>query len=100
MKVGMLLEGGAMRAMFTAGVLDVMLENDIPIDGIIGVSAGALFGPNYFSKQRGRVIRLSKRYAKDKRYISIRNLLLTEIINNRNILMNHLKSVLEYFALG
>lgn len=84
MKVGMLLEGGAMRAMFTAGVLDVMLENDIPIDGIIGVSAGALFGPNYFSKQRGRVIRLSKRYAKDKRYISIRNLLLTGNMVSKN----------------
>lgn len=77
MKVGLVLEGGAMRGMFTAGVLDVMLENNIEIDGIIGVSAGALFGPNYFSKQKGRVIRYSKRFAKDKRYISMLNLLLT-----------------------
>ena len=77
MKVGMVLEGGAMRGMFTAGVLDVMLENNIEVDGIIGVSAGALFGPNYFSKQKGRVIRYSKKYANDKRYISMRNLILT-----------------------
>ena len=47
-KVGMVLEGGSMRGIFTAGVLDTLLENNIEIDGIIGVSAGALFGVNYF----------------------------------------------------
>ena len=46
MKVGLLLEGGAMRGMYTAGVLDVLLENNIKVDLIIGVSAGALFGVN------------------------------------------------------
>ena len=77
MKVGMVLEGGGMRGMFTAGVLDVLLDNNINVDGIIGVSAGALFGPNFFSLQKGRVIRYSKKYATDKRYISILNLILT-----------------------
>ena len=77
MKVGLVLEGGAMRGLFTAGVLDIMLENNINVDGIIGVSAGALFGANYFSKQKGRVIRYSTRYANDKRYISALNLILT-----------------------
>ena len=62
MKVGLVLEGGAMRGMYTAGVLDVFMENDIKIDGIVGVSAGALFGVNYFSRQNGRVIRYSKKY--------------------------------------
>ena len=50
-KVGMVLEGGAMRGMYTAGVLDILLENNIEIDGIVGVSAGALFGINYFTKK-------------------------------------------------
>ena len=49
-KVGLVLEGGAMRGMYTVGVLDVMMDNEIEVDGIIGTSAGALFGPNYFSK--------------------------------------------------
>ena len=77
MKVGLVLEGGAMRGMFTAGVLDVFMDEKINIDGIIGVSAGALFGPNYFSNQKGRVIRYSKRFANDKRYMSIFNLVFT-----------------------
>ena len=83
-KVGLVLEGGAMRGMFTAGVLDVFLDNNINIDGIIGVSAGALFGVNYFSRQRGRVIRYSKKYCNDLRYISIPSLILTGNIVNKN----------------
>ena len=51
MKTGLLLEGGAMRGLYTAGILDVFMEKGIKIDGIIGVSAGALFGMNYKSKQ-------------------------------------------------
>ena len=47
MKVGLVLEGGAMRGMFTAGVLDVFLDEQIHIDGIVSVSAGALFGVNF-----------------------------------------------------
>ena len=53
MRTGLLLEGGAMRCMYTEGVIDVFLENEIKIDGIVGVSAGALFGINYKSKQVG-----------------------------------------------
>ena len=59
MSIGLVLEGGAMRGMYTAGVLDVFLDNNIKIDGIVAVSAGALFGINYLSKQRGRAINLS-----------------------------------------
>ena len=54
---GLILEGGAMRGMFTAGVIDVMMEQGIEYDGLIGVSAGAAFGCNYKSKQIGRAIR-------------------------------------------
>ena len=77
MKSGLILEGGAMRGMFTAGVIDVLMENGIHFDGIIGVSAGACFGCNYKSHQIGRVIRYSKRFAKDPQYCSFRSLLKT-----------------------
>ena len=67
MKTGLILEGGAMRGLFTAGVMDVMLEHNIPFDGAIGVSAGAAFGCNYKSKQIGRVLRYNLRFCADKR---------------------------------
>ena len=56
MKTGLVMEGGAMRGLFTAGVTDVWMENGIEFDGAIGVSAGAVFGCNYKSKQPGRTI--------------------------------------------
>ena len=56
MKNGLVLEGGAMRGMFTCGVTDVLLEKGVVFDGAIGVSAGAVFGCNYKSKQPGRAI--------------------------------------------
>lgn len=68
MKTGLILEGGAMRGMFTAGVMDVMMEAGIEFDGAIGVSAGAAFGCNYKSKQIGRVIRYNSKFCDDKRY--------------------------------
>lgn len=71
MKVGLVLEGGAMRGMYTIGVLDVFMENNILVDGVIGVSAGALFGVNYCSKQIGRAIRYNKRFNHDKNYMGI-----------------------------
>ncbi len=82
-KVGLVLEGGSMRGMYTAGVLDVFMDAGINVDGIIGVSAGALFGPNYFSKQKGRVIRYNKRFCKDHRYMSLLSFLLTGNIVNK-----------------
>ena len=77
MKTGLVLEGGAMRGMFTAGVLDVLMENNIDFDGIAGVSAGAVFGCNFKSGQRGRAIRYNIRFSKDKRYCSLRSLIKT-----------------------
>lgn len=76
-KKGLVLEGGALRGLFTAGVMDVMMENGIEFDGLIGVSAGAAFGCNYKSRQPGRVIRYNKRYAHDWRYCSVKSLLKT-----------------------
>ena len=82
-KVGMVLEGGSMRGIFTTGVLDTFLDNNIEVDGIIGVSAGALFGVNYFSKQKGRGIRYNKKYLGDKRYISAHSLVTTGNMVNK-----------------
>lgn len=82
MKKGLVLEGGAMRGMFTAGVMDVMLEKGITFDGAIGVSAGAAFGVNYKSGQIGRVIRYNTRFCNDKRYCGLWSLLKSGDIYN------------------
>jgi len=84
MSIGLVLEGGAMRGMYTAGVLDVFLDNQIEVDGIVGVSAGVLFGVNYLSKQRGRTIRYNKRFARDKRYMGISSFIKTGNIINKD----------------
>lgn len=76
-KTGLVLEGGAMRGIYTAGVLDVFMDNNITFDGIIGVSAGAIFGVNLLSGQRGRVIRYNKRFNSDRHYMGIHPLLRT-----------------------
>ncbi len=77
MKTGLIMEGGAMRGLFTVGVTDVFMENGIEFDGAIGVSAGAAFGCNYKSRQPGRALRYNKEYAKDPRFCSIRSLIKT-----------------------
>ena len=95
MKVGLLLEGVAMRGLYTAGVLDVFMENNVKIDGIIGVSAGALFGMNYKSKQIGRVLRYNKKYAKDKNYMGFYSLLTTGNIMNEDFCFNKIVNELD-----
>ena len=77
MQTGLVLEGGAMRGMYTAGVLDVFMEEGIRLDATVGVSAGAIFGVNYFSGQQGRVIRYSRRFNRDPRYMGVLPLLFT-----------------------
>lgn len=82
MKRGLVLEGGAMRGLFTTGITDVMMEAGIEPDGLIGVSAGAAFGCNYKSRQPGRAIRYNKRFARDKRYCSWQSWLKTGDLYN------------------
>ena len=77
MKKGLVLEGGAMRGMFTCGVIDVLMENKIEFDGLSGISAGAIFGCNYKSKQIGRGVRYNKKWGRDPRYFGLRSLILT-----------------------
>ena len=84
MKVGLVLEGGAMRGLYTAGILDVFLEQDIHVDGIVGVSAGVLFGVNYPSKQKGRALRYNLKYLNNKRYMGLHSLITTGNIVNKD----------------
>lgn len=84
MKVGLVLEGGGMRGLYTSGILDVFLDAGIKVDGVVSVSAGALFGVNYLSKQRGRAIRYNKRFIKDKRYMGLRSWLTTGNMVNKD----------------
>lgn len=97
MKVGMVLEGGAMRGMYTAGVLDVMMENQVKVDGVIGVSAGAVFGCNYKSKQIGRVIRYNTKYCSDERYVSLKSLITTGDLYGAEFCYNELPNHLDPF---
>ncbi|MBP3820344.1 patatin family protein [bacterium] len=89
-EVALVLEGGAMRGLYTAGVLDVFMENDIKVNTIFGVSAGALFGINYKSGQIGRALRYNLKYAHDKRYMGMYSLLTTGDVMNREFCFNKL----------
>ena len=96
-KVGLVLEGGSFRGLYSAGVLDIMMDNNINIDCIVGTSAGALFGPNYFSNQRGRAIRYNKRFCKDRRNISLLSFLLTGNIVNKKFAYYKITKKLDIF---
>lgn len=76
-KTGLILEGGAMRGMFTCGVLDVFMENGISFDGAAGISAGATFGCNIKSRQIGRALRYNMKFSRDWRYCSLKSLIKT-----------------------
>ena len=97
MKTGLILEGGAMRGMFTAGVLDVLMEQGITVDGMVGVSAGAVFGCNYKSHQIGRTIRYNTTYCNDKRYASFRNLLRTGNLYSEDFCYHEVPEKLDPF---
>lgn len=71
------MEGGAMRGLFTCGIMDVLMEEGVTFDGAAGISAGAVFGVNYKSKQRGRPLRYNTTFCKDPRYGSLRSLIKT-----------------------
>ena len=97
MKKGLVLEGGAMRGMFTAGVIDVLMENDIEFDGAVGVSAGAAFGCNYKSKQIGRAVRYNTTYCRDRRYCSFYSLITTGNLFGADFCYRELPEKLDIF---
>lgn len=96
-KKGLILEGGAMRGLFTAGVMDVLMENKIAFDGIIGVSAGAAFGCNYKSGQIGRALRYNLKFCHDKRYCGISSLLKSGNIYNTDFCYGEIPLELDKF---
>ncbi|MDY5908088.1 MAG: patatin family protein [Bullifex sp.] len=97
MRTGLVLEGGAMRGMFTCGILDVFLEKGIDFDSTIGVSAGAVFGCNYKSRQVGRALRYNKRFCRDPRYCSGRSLLKTGDLYGAEFCYDELPNELDPF---
>lgn len=97
MKTGLVMEGGAMRGMFTAGVTDVFMEAGVTFDGAIGASAGAVFGCNYKSHQPGRVIRYNVRFCRDARYVSVRSLLKTGDLYGEAFCYHELPDTLDPF---
>lgn len=97
MKKGLIMEGGAMRGMFTCGVIDVMMEHEMEFDGAVGVSAGAAFGCNYKSKQIGRPIRYNKKYCKDKRFGSFQSWLKTGDVFDKQFCYYDIPDQLDVF---
>jgi predicted patatin/cPLA2 family phospholipase len=91
------LEGGALRGLFSAGVMDAMMEEGILFDAAVGVSAGAAFGSNYVSRQPGRAIRYNKRFAKDWRYCSLRSWLKTGDLFGAQFAYHELPTRLDIF---
>lgn len=97
MKTCLVLEGGALRGIYTAGVLDELMKENIKIDTIIGVSMGALVGINYISNQPKRALRYNLDYSNDKRYISINSLIKTGNIVNKDFAYYKLPEELDKF---
>ncbi|MBQ5565871.1 MAG: patatin family protein [Clostridia bacterium] len=97
MKTGLVLEGGAMRATYTIGVLDVFMEHNIKFDGVIGVSAGAIHGASFVANQPGRNIRYYKKYAPDKRFMSMHSLITTGDLVGKEFCYNEIPWKLDLF---
>ena len=98
MKIGLVLEGGGMRGLFSAGVLDALLElKELSVNGIVGVSSGALFGVNYVSKQKERAVRYNKKYADDKRYMGLHSWITTGNAVNKDFAFYELPCKLDVF---
>lgn len=97
MRTGLIMEGGAMRGMFTAGVLDVMMKHKIEFDTAIGVSAGAVFGCNFKSGQPGRVIRYNAAYCTNPHYAGLRTLVKTGDIFGEKFCYHDIPDYLDPF---
>ena len=96
-KTALVLEGGAMRGLYSAAVLDVLMDEGIKVDAIYATSAGVLFGVNYISGQRGRAIRYNKRFSCDKRYMGIHSLVTSGNIINKDFAFYEVPFTLDVF---
>ena len=96
-QIGLVMEGGAMRGLFTAGVIDVFMENRIEFSAAVGVSAGAAFGCNLKSRQAGRALRYNKRFCRDKRYCSFQSLIKTGDLYGADFCYREIPEELDIF---
>ena len=97
MKLGLVLEGGGMRGLYTCGVLDCFLDHQLFADYVIGVSAGACHGVSYVSMQRGRSFRVNTNYLHDKRYLSLRNFIQTKSLFGMDFIFDEIPHQLDLF---
>ncbi|WP_415927955.1 patatin-like phospholipase family protein [Slackia piriformis] len=95
--VNLILEGGAMRGQFTAGVLDYFMDNGLWCKNVVGTSAGALNGYNYIAGELGRTCYLNTKYCGDPRYLSMRNFALTGSAIRRDFMFDEIPNKLEPF---
>lgn len=93
-KVGLILEGGGMRGIYTAGVLDFFIDKNIEVDLVVGVSAGGCHAASYLSKQYNRAFRTNIDYLHDKEYLSFRNLIKTGSIFGMDLMFNKIPNEL------
>lgn len=97
MKIGIVLEGGGMRGLYTVGVLDALMERQVQPDYIIGVSAGAGNGVSFVSGQKGRGYRVCVNYLRDKRYISLSNFIRTKSVFGMDFVFNDIPEKYDPF---
>ena len=96
-KTALVMEGGAMRGLFTCGVMDVLMEEGISFDGGAGISAGAVFGVNFKSQQHGRPLRYNTTFCKDSRYGSLRSLITSGDLYNVDFCYREIPEELDVF---
>ena len=96
-KVAIVLEGGSFRGQFTAGVLDMLMENGVEVAACYGTSAGALNGINYKSRQIGRVNRVNLAFCNDPRYMGAQSLLTTGSMVGYDFMLNDVQDRLDPF---
>ncbi len=97
MKLGMVLEGGGMRGVYTAGVLDFFIDKDFYPDGIVGVSAGACHATSYIAKQRGRNFRVNTKYLSTDEYLSLKSLVKTGSLFGMDFIFHKIPEELDPF---
>lgn len=96
-KLGLVVEGGGVRAIYAAGVLDVLHDMCLPFSGVIGVSAGAIHGISFVSGQKGRSYRIYTRFCRDPRFFSFKTWLRTGNIVDNDFCYRQIPQELEPF---
>lgn len=96
-KIGLILEGGGMRGIYTAGVLDFLIDKNVEVDIVIGVSAGSCHACSYLSKQYKRAFNATVDYLDDKNYLSFNNLIKTGSIFGMDFMFNTIPNELNIY---